>query len=216
MKTFLTAAVLAVCALPAFAQTTFDVHKARGSFAGFIKDTSGPVPVLIAYKLTTNQIINLARGRGLKEKVPANEVLAGAADFDKIFAGDPTAPRRLIVWNTTTAASLGTIMLADTATVKAAENHFSAKGGFRRVGFGEGIVQAIGTPTNGFNSGVLQVNSVFKRTIAPATSPRPATPSVSQTMFGVISLNDGGVLKEYFVTKGLVAVSGKRIGQFTE
>ena len=197
------------------AATTFDVVKASATFTGFVTGINDQGrQILIPFKLSSKQLINLARGRALSESVPSNEILAGAGDSTAMASFDLNtvagAPQRLIVFDKVALTVLATILISDTATVEVAENRIFTK--FKRIGFGEANVQTTGNATNGLTSGNLRVFATLTR----KAGAEPPVGKQLNTATGVIELVDAGAAKTFFVTKSVINVSGQRLGQFTE
>lgn len=198
---------------------TFDVFKASATFTGFVTgvDPANPTrQILIPFKLNTKQLINLARGRALKDPVPASEVLAGAGDATSMASFDlnvvAAAPQKLVVFDTASSTVLATILVADISSAEVAENRVFTK--FKRIGFAKADVQTTGNATNGLTDGTLQVVATLARKVPPPGE--PPLPKQTNTATGVIELTDGGVAKSFFVTKSVINVTGKRLGTFTE
>jgi hypothetical protein len=92
----LLAALLTV--LPAAAHAQFDIYPVAFSGKGVIQGFT-PDPVLLREGFTTDEVINLARGRALDAVVPDNEILAIGINCESTFmpllvfdANDPNDP----------------------------------------------------------------------------------------------------------------------------
>ena len=107
--------------------TTYTVFRATAFLPGFIQQqsTTGG-PMLVAGRLDTARIINLAMGQPIDAPVPANQILAAAIGDDNTG--------QLIVFDTNTSRVLVTVGLVPDR--RRAENNPRSGQSFVRVGTG--------------------------------------------------------------------------------
>ena len=183
------------------------VNKATASFPGFILTQDAFFnDILKPTTLTTNNLINLAMGRGLKDKVPKEQILAIASNDFALRNANTETPINLVVFDTTTKAILATIIVFDTTTIQFGENHIIST--FKRVGFGDAAVQTVGNATNGISGGIMNLSCTLTRTRTPI---RPI-PKVAIGLVGDFDiLRIAGVEKQFITIKGKISITGKPI-----
>ena len=159
----------------------------------------GGVPKIVTTTMSGNSLINLARGRAINAKVPANEVLAVAVNG---WIG--TWGFTVIVYDKTAQVSLATV--ADvTDTTRA------TSGAAHTVVTSLLDVNSTSSSVNNLDGGSLVLSGVTSVKF-PSADPRAILFTLSGSLVGIMDVTMNGTLTTMQITKGHIATKNKAIG----
>lgn len=189
---------------------TLTVYRARATLVGYLETMTGTAQTLSVIRFNSPQLTNLALGNKLADKIPTGVELAIAADYAGGVAGDPSSEKQLIVIDSTNTQVLSTLVVSDTASVYNAQSTYH---GFKRLGFGAGIVQTTGNTQFGTTGGRVQLLGVLHKVDTRLHGPEPI---LTLSMVGSMDVNLAGVSRTFYIVSGVITASGAPLGQISD